>query len=1061
MTLLERLDALESIEIEPEDGSTATDVLDEWRELFPSERAFERRLEREGVSVDDCERAITGGSLVATEPVPQWIDLLEALVSFVHDDADRVVSDDASSDHPGEDSQQWLFGEISAAVASFARHRLDLSDDVISVAAIGSMERWFRARFQNQFTRLLYVEFKTFVARHDRELAFAEPDECEGRSTEYYDRFIDLLVDGGFGELCLAYPMFARLVVTQIRQWTVHLTEFARRVRADAALLERRFGADGPIGRVANLEPMADDTHGDGRAIMRVTFESGLTVVYKPRTVDSAVTFYRVLERISTDLSIPEFDPPAYLRRDGYGWMEMIEYEACSNERAVSRYYQRAGALCCLCYFLEFTDCQVENLIVAGEHPILVDAETVMHPYVHPERAPTPTRHRVPIEETVFLTALLPIVVDDAYETTPPDDLLHSLAGFSASSRPVELSRLQAPRVRAPNTDVMHIEHGPARFERSENVPSVDGMECSPSEYVADFLSGFETVYEAVLAHRAGVLSGGSRLADEFESIENRVIYRSTMRYDMILREFSSHRCLADGVQFGLAMEKLAVPFCDGRVADPPWELLEAERRALKRLDPPRFTCRTDGTKIELDGEPIGIDANQPGIVRARDRIESASRRDMRKQSAFARDALRGNSHRPWTAEEEMDDLRTAVEDDRFRREAKDIFSRVDAEASTTSAGDPYWVSSSPREEIDSFVLEITNGSLYQGRGGIALFAAALYRVTGDQRYRTFARKTIRPVREAVLDEFDTLPDLGHLGGALGIGSVAYSLGIVGELLDEPGLLQTAAKTADYCTAKLVEGDETYDVIQGSAGQILGFLGLYDRCADDSVLAAAIDCGDHLLESRVDIDGGVHGWDTSAKGIPLTGFSHGISGIAYALIRLGHVTGETAYRDAALESLEYEHRTYSHRERNWPDYREEMEDGAYVDAWCHGRTGIGLARLGIAKYVTDERVNRDIDRVIDGILDDELGSFDHLCCGESARSELLLQAGVRRPELADEVRKRQGGVLERKRRRGGYRIRSTVPELADPRFFHGLPGIGYTMLRVTAPDVLPNVLLWE
>lgn len=1077
MTLVERLADPGALEEADSDTEAVEEVLDEWRELFPSERAFERRLDRLGATEDDCRQAIRSGTLAPGEPIPEWLDALDDLVAFVHgsDPADFRVDDGR------RDDQQWLFGEVSAAVAAYARERIDepATRDVLSEAAVDSMAEWLRTRFQNQFTRLLYVEFKTFVARHDRERALADPDEYEEPPTEYYDRFIDLLFDGGFGDLCLAYPVFARLLVSRVRQWADHLLEFVRRARADRELLEQRFEAGESLGRVRELEPLADDTHGDGRAVTRVTFESGTTVVYKPRSVDAGEAFYRTLDRLADHLPIPAFETPAYLVRDGYGWMEWIEYEGCPDERAVERYYRRAGALCCLCYFFEFTDNQVENLIAVGEHPLLVDAETVMHPHIDPERAPVVTSSRAPLKDTVFLTALLPVALDYAYDGSYGDSMLGSISGFSTSSQPAEVPELQVPRIRAPNSDVVSVAHEPAEFDRAENVPTVDGEDCPPAAYIDAFADGFEATYEAVLDCREDRLFEEVGLLEAFESVENRVLYRSTVSYVRIIEELSSRHCLADGVRFGLPIEALTVPFCDGRVVDPPWELFEAERRALKRLDPPRFTSRTDGTRIEFDGDAVGMDADQSGLDRTRERIEAANRDDLREQMALARASFGDLSRWPGGGDETRADVRPsadsqsaheradddqsaleAVDDGQFVREAEELFSRVRSAAATTASGTPHWVSAAPRDKREEFTLEVTNGSLYTGRSGIALLAAALYRVTGDDQYRTFALETLRPIRESLQMEDGGVFDLEYLGGALGIGSVAYGLGAVGELLEAPGVLDDATRIADRCTQDLIEADETYDVMGGSAGQILGFLGLYDRVDDDAVLASAVDCGDHLLDSRVRVDG-VRVWETVDNTVPLTGFSHGVSGIAYALVRLGDATGVDAYQEAAFEALEYERRTYSEREQNWLDFRDATDDDTYPDTWCHGRTGIGLARLGIAESVPDERVLRDIERAVVGVRDSGLEPFDHLCCGESGRTEFLLAAATRQPELSAVARARQAAVLARKRERGAYRIRSTVAELADPRFFHGLSGIGYTMLRVTEPDTLPNVLLWE
>ena len=67
------------------------------------------------------------------------------------------------------------------------------------------------------------------------------------------------------------------------------------------------------------------------------------------------------------------------LNRDGYGWVEYVEYQPCSDETAVERFYQRAGMLLCSIYVLRGNDCHHENLIASGEHLVLIDMETLLH----------------------------------------------------------------------------------------------------------------------------------------------------------------------------------------------------------------------------------------------------------------------------------------------------------------------------------------------------------------------------------------------------------------------------------------------------------------------------------------------------------------------------------------------------------------------------------------------------------------------------------------------------------------------------------------------------------
>ena len=137
-------------------------------------------------------------------------------------------------------------------------------------------------------------------------------------------------------------------------------------------------------------------------------------------------------------------------------------------------------------------------------------------------------------------------------------------------------------------------------------------------------------------------------------------------------------------------------------------------------------------------------------------------------------------------------------------------------------------------------------------------------------------------------------------------------------------------------------------MLGGAAGAILGLLALYHETADPTILEKAIACGQHLLSTQISIDGSPRAWKTTEEK-PLTGFSHGAAGIAYALLRLYAVTGDLTYKKAASEGIAYECGVFSASVGNWPNLRsfsEQIGQPDFMVSWCHGAPGIGLGRLG-------------------------------------------------------------------------------------------------------------------
>jgi lantibiotic modifying enzyme len=247
--------------------------------------------------------------------------------------------------------------------------------------------------------------------------------------------------------------------------------------------------------------------------------------------------------------------------------------------------------------------------------------------------------------------------------------------------------------------------------------------------------------------------------------------------------------------------------------------------------------------------------------------------------------------------------------------------------------------------------------------------------------------------------------------------------------------------------------------MSGAAGALLALLSLHGATGSRDVLATAEACGEHLLLRRTATGSGPRAWETSA-GVALTGYSHGAAGIVYALLRLFAVTGERALLDAAVEGMEFERAVFSEGRGNWPDLRSaSATDGpGFPVKWCHGASGIALARLGGTGIVDIAGVDAEIDAALGTTRDALLQHTDYLCCGNLGRVETLVVA--HRPELRELAEAGASAVVARARCNGCYKLFVDVPGLYNPGFFQGMAGIGYELLRV-ADDRLPSVLLWE
>ena len=98
-----------------------------------------------------------------------------------------------------------------------------------------------------------------------------------------------------------------------------------------------------------------------------------------------AVHFQALLSWLNASSPDLPFRTTQILDCGTYGWMEFITASPCESPQEVERFYQRQGGYLALLYAIEAADFHLENLIAAGEHPVLIDLEAFFHPRVAEE----------------------------------------------------------------------------------------------------------------------------------------------------------------------------------------------------------------------------------------------------------------------------------------------------------------------------------------------------------------------------------------------------------------------------------------------------------------------------------------------------------------------------------------------------------------------------------------------------------------------------------------------------------------------------------------------------
>jgi type 2 lantibiotic biosynthesis protein LanM len=1057
-----------------------------WRELhgFEEDSFFQQRLAAEGLTEESFLALLVEDSDAVRqrfESAPAWLrNWAEACGAPA--ELPVMPSSDQWREHPG-----MAFLPAVAPLLRLAAQKI--AENVQEVVASGrelpfDPERIVAllltrvpAELAGMMSRTMVLELN--VARVRGELTGDTP---EAR----FESFIDKLADPEFAQRIISeYPVLARSLAQSVERQVAVGRELIERLARDWQEICGQFCDGKSPGRLTDLSFGMGDTHCGGRSVAVLTFRDAETngefkLVYKPRCLSVERHFQELLgwfnqrgkQTVWAEEEGPFFHLMRVMDRGDYGWVEFIRAGPCQSIEEVRRFYRRQGAYLALLYGLEATDFHYENLIAAGEHPVLIDLESIFHARENTDETfddqPLAAARKA-VGDSVLRIGLLPVRLWGDGNVEGVD-----LSGLGAAEG--QISPIPAPYWDRGRTDEMGLKRMRLPIPGQQNRPMLSGQPLNAMDYAAEIEAGFTKMYRLLLCHREELIDGP--LAN-FARDETRCILRPTMTYSWLLNESLHPDWLQDALDRDLFFERL---WHAARQRPEFFKIVPMELRDLCEGDVPLFTCRPGSRDLKSSrGEVIEGFFEKSGLELVADKLRSLKAGDCERQrwfiraslSALADDSASSVPEQAIPAEAAIAGNRTLPMKDALLDLARGIGDRLEQMAYRKKS-EAVWLGLTvhPERSLEKhWTIAPIGADLYDGLPGIALFLAHLGHITGEGRYTDLARAALASTRNQIAQGNGSFASIGAFSG---LGGILYAYTHLAELLDQPSLLDEADSLLEKIPPLLAK-DSMFDIIGGAAGCMLTLLGLHRRHADrasaDRAMTLAVECGEHLLANRKQMDRGA-AWPVEEFGpAPLMGFSHGASGIAYALMELSAVAAEPRFRQAALEALEYERGLYAPTHANWPDLREvknpygspapSKSEPRFLWAWCHGAPGAALARLRMLPWHRDEFLAAETIAATHGAFHFSQGGNHSLCHGALGNLETLLQARAAFPDGP------WAGLIEHAASAIVAGIQMAGPvcgnpmKVESPGLMTGLAGIGYQLLRLREPEAVPSVLSLE
>lgn len=767
---------------------------------------------------------------------------------------------------------------------------------------------------------------------------------------------------------------------------------------------------------ITKLEFGAGDTHHSGRTVVKVTTNRERTFYYKPHALKVETAFYEIVQQLNLADDMLPLMLPEVITFDDFSIAKSIDYASCHSKDEVKNAYLRYGELLAISYVFGITDLHMENLVMAGENPVIVDGETFLA-----------NRLSFSLDSGGSASVAL---MDDIASFVTSSILLPSKLYLDSSMKSVDLGALSGGEQTIENilllkdSDNINVrfERGTAVMPEASNLVRLDGSPVDYRQYSDDIIQGFDSTIKSIRAAKNSIVEILSNHLDA----RSRVLIRATNSYSRLL-EFTLHpSCMQDRRETDKILENLfAMPGISERV-------YLAEYRDMEQMDVPYFTSSVGCVDL-FDSEDNLIDSpfTHSAFQHTLNRLKDAEQTQANTQRTLiqAKTSMQFiQTHAPMGGERNCISYSQEKDVSRIYDLVDSIADKIISSAKIGESDETIaWLSLDEDHDYNPVPLQ---GDVYSGMSGVGLFLMQLGKELNNSSYLKFADKIAETLRK---------PPLSISAGLSAfVGPCSQALFALQYSKNNPSLDNRAFARENMLSVQRVIDTGKWEDSSWLTG-VSSFLPLigdyFNQTQDDrwlvsaSTLAAALEGQLRLQQFKE------------------SGVAHGKLGVALSLAQYGISVNDSKYTELATKAIK-------------EVIDKPSDEIKKARSFCRGSSGL----ISVASVAVDSGLlsSSDLDYCCDSFnfFQDILMPNDCLCHGNSSIIDAAVSAycASGQNQYINYAWDIANSMIDRALSSDGFSINS-FSGFPDVGLFKSLSGIAYSLLRLVDNKLLSLTVL--